>query len=848
MIAKRIQPSTWFKDEPLSQLIKVHSKGAEMQKLAACDSPLARANIRPEKGHAFIHLITTGAGERYGCFFKGAPVQTPDGFTEIQDLQVGDPVMTHKGRYQQISNTFQDRYKGTKVSIKVTGIPVPIESTDNHPFLVVRNKDLSSGLRCYYKKKDTLSEYMAGVLDKASFVAAEDIELGDYMLTPIGNISEDPWEFPPYLLGLYVADGCLFKEYRDIRSKGDVKGVVYTLSKSKRACIDVIQEWRASEEKAAVSVREHGEVLRIQITHKAFADACAMFGASAQTKTIPAGMFKGSVEDRMLFLAGYLDGDGCRAIGKEAGAVRCSTISLELAMDLRRLAASVGLPMVVSACWNRESNGAFGKGDNQIFSCTIPSSYAGVLNKYCRRLKKLGSAKRKATTQYIQDGYIMSAVTHLEYQSVDTTKYNIEVDGDNTYVVLVAGHNSNSNSDYFNKTACLWVYPNPISQTRKEEMLSGGLLSYHNTFMKYGAVYREHNNSKKGASPEGQIVLEAYNPHMDRGELIVKVGEDKWASELADLEAGRPVYFSMGCGVKHDKCSICGNHASTRANYCQHLRYDKLAMDKEGNQVFAINDEPHFHDISKVVKPADRIAFGLAKVASGGYVSDDEEDLSSLWMPMSVITKLSGETEQKRASILDKLSAMEKKILAQGLTPEEDTLAGSFEDMSQEEEEDLVEKLAAYPIESVLTCLNNNKVMLPPRVFACILLHKRASEVPGLGDMTKALRNIFSELRESGDTEILQDGTYSQRSRMMGPSHEIQKIAGRFSLDESAVERRVIHSIIAGSEKTAGLADTTSAESRYLAREYAKYQMSFVTGAGLEKNAHLIVLHNQVAT
>ncbi len=67
MIAKRIQPAVWFRDEPLSHLLHVHSRGMSMDKLAASDSPLLQAEIKPEKGHAFVHVVTTGAGELYGA-------------------------------------------------------------------------------------------------------------------------------------------------------------------------------------------------------------------------------------------------------------------------------------------------------------------------------------------------------------------------------------------------------------------------------------------------------------------------------------------------------------------------------------------------------------------------------------------------------------------------------------------------------------------------------------------------------------------------------------------------------------------------------------------------------------
>ena len=144
-------------------------------------------------------------------------------------------------------------------------------------------------------------------------------------------------------------------------------------------------------------------------------------------------------------------------------------------------------------------------------------------------------------------------------------------------------YGANNNADYFNEKRASFEVPEHHSHGGKQEIqLQDGLEKYHRTFMKFGAVYREHNNSKKGGPELGSIHSEWYNPAMHRGELIVKLANDTWAEELQKLARGEPVTWSMGCGVPYDICSICANQARTKKDYCNHLTYQKMSLSKEG--------------------------------------------------------------------------------------------------------------------------------------------------------------------------------------------------------------------------------------------------------------------------
>jgi ribonucleoside-diphosphate reductase alpha chain len=81
----------------------------------------------------------TGAGTPLGqlaaCFTADMRVSTEHGLKRIADLQVGDRVLTHAGRYRPVTELFQRAYNGELLRIKVKLIGTTIEVTPEHPIL-----------------------------------------------------------------------------------------------------------------------------------------------------------------------------------------------------------------------------------------------------------------------------------------------------------------------------------------------------------------------------------------------------------------------------------------------------------------------------------------------------------------------------------------------------------------------------------------------------------------------------------------------------------------------------------------------------------------------------------------
>src|SRR6266852_4502175 len=76
-----------------------------------------------------------GVKPMLGCCLPGQPVYTEHGIKSIEEIQVGERVLTHHGRYRHVTRTMTRQYQGTLYGI-VTHGAATVWLTDEHPVLV----------------------------------------------------------------------------------------------------------------------------------------------------------------------------------------------------------------------------------------------------------------------------------------------------------------------------------------------------------------------------------------------------------------------------------------------------------------------------------------------------------------------------------------------------------------------------------------------------------------------------------------------------------------------------------------------------------------------------------------
>ena len=351
---------------------------------------------------------------------------------------------------------------------------------------------------------------------------------------------------------------------------------------------------------------------------------------------------------------------------------------------------------------------------------------------------------------------------------------------------LAAGEyfGSNINGDYFPEAALMhapagWQGVPVYDRTLAKDWPYG-----YPTF--YGAHPYAHHKNKDPSRAYGEVELSAWNDHMKRVELVVRVDYDKCAQfggvpVWDKLQAGQFPDVSMGSKVPYDTSSITLDWAMyreaqatfdpkkhkhpgiavlefhkrlkakngkgipgvsvTRDDYDEYcLKYMNRIL-PDGRKVFVYNDYPRFFDISFVFIGADRTAKTMVyiyrcvdtpsvKVAEAlGYEGLEQridqfmEKAASAVIPEeSFVNALVKGAEQKKAEI-------EKQIVPS-------QFAGKAVPLLSKSEPDLprdtLNAMAARPLDEALSTSSGLCMVLKPREFQRIMLVRMGK--PDLAD------------------------------------------------------------------------------------------------------------------
>lgn len=320
---------------------------------------------------------------------------------------------------------------------------------------------------------------------------------------------------------------------------------------------------------------------------------------------------------------------------------------------------------------------------------------------------------------------------------------------------------SNVNGDYFPKVAL----------THK------GASHGYKTFELFANVYQHHVN-KDPAKAMGRVKIAAYNPVMERVELIVEVDNSKGSGLIEKVASGEYPDWSMGCKVPYDTCSDCGNKAKKVVEYCEHLKTAMNKIAENGHRTYAVNDFPKFFDISEVVIGADKTAKTLRKVAGAAGRS-----MSSALLALHVY----GEQEPD----LTKVAMRAPKAQEPGLPVELLKLGRRLYRTEPEFPAPLLQKFASFEMPQVLSTLSYAGVVLHPSEFQRIALVKA-----GRAELAEKLAKagiVFPRLSQD-DADLIE----AENDGSIHPSHvteAVYKVAEPYlkhrSIFDSVVQERV---------------------------------------------------------
>lgn len=285
------------------------------------------------------------------CFPAGTLILSERGLTPIEDIQIGDLVLTHKNRWMPVTQTM----KAIKDTVIVKGRwSSGIETTIEHPFWV------RSRLRRDEPKKDGKPRF-----GEPEWLTSVDLTVGNkpwkakYWALPINipalpipkfsspkgrtlEFSEKFW----WMVGRWLGDGCV--RVREGKSNSEV-----TICCGKHEADDLEPllnfspvtlkharlnelKWRRRDIRTATLFEcGHDSFARWLVEH---------FGKLAHGKKIPTWAFTMPEDWRKALLAGYVSADGY--IG--GNHIKASTVSKKLGIGITLLAESLGFSVSLS--------------------------------------------------------------------------------------------------------------------------------------------------------------------------------------------------------------------------------------------------------------------------------------------------------------------------------------------------------------------------------------------------------------------------------------------------------------------------------------------------------------------
>lgn len=379
-----------------------------------------------------------------GCFLAGSLVTMADGTRKpIEQVKVGDEVITHRGRARKVTETHARPYKGAIHSIKAEAHPV-VHCTEEHPFYGAELEDVkdrdhpNSGKWRWRQRSSFKADWMhASCLETSNFLLEPVTE--ERTAEPIGEFRPDPIAFAR-LLGYYLAEG---HPVRD--KKKEIVGIELTVNEDDEVNVEIegLCERFQTENAPVWRQRTNSErAWAIGIYDKRLAALCVEHAGMYSTeKRLSRAVMGWNRVKQLELLGAYANGDGC---GPADGSLKFSTSSKQLAWQVYAVLLRVGvLPSVGTL--NHKATG-FSKKPTTEYVVHVGKQHVRVVQDYTTKVQptEVLAAKNARVFNWDEDRNLFAVTPIREINAIyaETTVYNLEVEEDESYCVEgLAVHN-----------------------------------------------------------------------------------------------------------------------------------------------------------------------------------------------------------------------------------------------------------------------------------------------------------------------------------------------------------------------------------------------------------------------
>ncbi len=371
------------------------------------------------------------------CIDPKTPVMVNPGVRTIQEISVGDKVLTHTGEYKPVTKVWDFNYSGPLYRIHVYGKPEPLICTGDHPILAVS--------RIKSNSKDGRLLKAEGPID---FYKPEQLKVGDYMLSPIvrkevdieiysevvtlyrgGNVKKTlELQATPELfrlIGYYLSEGFCDGE-RTVRFAFHRKETNLVTD-----CSALLHEFF----KKSVTLKKNGPNGTLVILHSAIAEQFfSQFGKGALNKKLPDWVFFAPAKKQIQLITGLWLGDGCRIYQPRQNILNITTISQTLAFQTQQVLARLGVIATL---------------ERQIVANKQISYRVNIFGQWAQKLSELmqmdfAYERSKRTSMFLMnEKFVYMPIRKIEVESVANYRVmDVTVQDDHTFAPLgLATHN-----------------------------------------------------------------------------------------------------------------------------------------------------------------------------------------------------------------------------------------------------------------------------------------------------------------------------------------------------------------------------------------------------------------------
>jgi len=366
------------------------------------------------------------------CLPAGVPISTANGVRPIEAIEVGDRVLTHRGRYRRVAQLHRRLYDGPLYRIRSTGQPDPLEVTEEHPILAVTRSTYKSGRRLR-KAYGTLR-----------WVRPEELKVGDYVVKP--RLREEnyhqSWEVPiPTYLGPGKGRRAIWGEqilslpvtpdlarlvgYYLAEGSADDRSVVFSFHERETDFIeDVRQVVREQFGPEGRVFRPSSHGMSVKFHSFLLARMLRTLGTRSDAKSVPGVFMTASPAVKRALLQGLFRGDGYR--DPKRSYFTLATTSPHLAYQVMELLASLG---IVSGGSSRSP-----RDKRRVYNLTVAGDSVEPMAAVMAVPFK-ESRNRTASHYLVDEENVYIPIRTIEVVEVSQMPvFNLEVEDDQTYV------------------------------------------------------------------------------------------------------------------------------------------------------------------------------------------------------------------------------------------------------------------------------------------------------------------------------------------------------------------------------------------------------------------------------